>query len=204
MADAIIPINQQNSFPLVSVSGAQQATDVRIVGGMVVKYWGPAATGISGTLATDDGNGHICCVSNYLDMTGCSNAAAEVRRVSTVNPGPLAVTPFLLQMQYRLLKATVMPTSNLLGGAPPVPPSVTELHLLQCGMVPLQTGAGFAFAASPGTNGCTEYALIPWGPSAAGTSGANPPPVAIGSDVRFIISFGSIAVAATDSFSLSI
>jgi len=197
MADPIIPANQRDSFPLETVTGAQQASETRIVGGMVVKYWGPSATNLTPAVLATDGNGHICGITNYLDMTGCTNVVALIKRLDTA-AAPAAVTPLLLQVQYRLDKATTMPSSLLLGGV--------NINLLQCGMVPIQSGAGFVFAASgaPITGALAQYAQLSWGPSVSAGTGANPSPVAIGSDVRFILSAAKIAVPGTNSFSLSI
>ena len=200
MADPVIPANQQDSFPIVSVTGAQQATETRIIGGTVLKYWGPAATGITNAAVPvgGDANGHRFLATNYLDMTGISVGAALVSRFDSV-ANPVATPAFQLFMQYRLDKTTTMPTSLVLLGG---------INLPQCGMKPIHTTA-FAFAASPATPAgtmATEYALITWGPSTDAGSGVadNLAQVTIVSDVRIFISFSTNVLVATNRFSLSI
>src|SRR3990172_4433619 len=194
MAEPIIPINQQDSFPILSVVGAQSADDVRILGGTVTKYWGPATTGVSGIPVTTDPAGPLSRASRYLNLEGCSVIGALISRF---NAGAGGALPALqLWMQYRLDKATVMPTSNALGGG--------SINLDQCGMVAVHSGL-LAFAATPGGLAGTEYALITWGPST--DVGISPPeisPTTLFSDVRFFISFSTNPVAAANLFSLSI
>jgi hypothetical protein len=210
MVDPSVPINQQNAFPTLTIAGATAPQQTVVTGGQVQKYFGPVDTGINAVAATTDAQGHIYVVTNFLDLSGCSNGGLVVARTtSIVNPNPVAVlAAFFVRFQYRLDKTTVMPTSNLLGVAPP-----TSLNLGFCGMIQLQAGgAGTVFAAMAGATpnaARTEYELLTWGPSATG-GGAQISPVTIGSDVRIFLSFNTTTAApanpplVSDFFSVAI
>lgn len=191
MAQPFIPQNQIDSFPLLTVGEATAPQTTRVLGGQVQKYWGPADTGISDLSTQTDANGHVFCVSNYLDLSGCSNGALVVRRTNTVDAVPGALAGLQIRFQYRLIPTTVMPTSTTFGGAP---------GFLMAGMSALNA-ALFVFAAM--ATGGTEYGLFSWGPSATNTA-FNPSPVTIGSDVRVFISFVLAAVGANNKFSVSL
>jgi len=191
VAQPIIPQNQIDSFPLLTVAQANAPDKMTIQGGQVQKYWGQTSVGIDDASVQTDGNSHVFCVSNYLDMTGCSNGAVLVRRTNTVDAVPGALAGMQVRFQYRLTPTTTMPTSTTFGGAP---------GFLMAGMQALNA-AVFTFAAM--ATGSTEYGLFTWGPSATNTA-FNPSPVTIGSDVRVFISFVLAAVGANNKFAVSV
>lgn len=200
MPDPIIPENQRNSFPLQTVSGAEGAEVTVVVGGQVQKYWGPSSSGIVNASAVNVGGGHIACVGNYLDMSGCINVALLLTYFSNEAAGIAAPPNAILFAQCRLTKSTVMPLFN-------TDPAAGTIHLELCGMqqmgptIDSATGADWA-ATGAGATPTLQYLYRSWGPSLAGQNSHGTQ--VIGSDVRFILSFATNPVNAAKKFSLSV
>jgi hypothetical protein len=200
MAQPAIPINQQNALPIQSIAAASSPDQVTINGGQVLKYFSPGSatppahgTGINGTPAGTDGNGHVFIASNFLGLSGCSNLVALITRGNSSGVGLGALTAMSLLMQYRLTPITVAPTSNALGGG--------SINLDQCGMGVIATTS----VIFPGMNsGNFEYVALSWGPSVDLGSSTVITPTTIGADLRFILSWSTNAVNVNNLFSLSV
>jgi len=195
MATPTIPLNQQRSFPIQTVAEAASPDQVTILGGQVTQRWGPSASlsqgsGVLNAPVTTDGNGHTFLASNFLNAAGCSNFAALVTRTNSTAVGLGVVPNFGIWVQYRLAPTTVMPTSQP-GGS---------IALDQCGMMLVNT-TQVQFTAMAQND--IQYALITWGPSTDAGSSAVMDPTAIGTDIRFFVSFAG-AVNVNNVFSLTV
>jgi hypothetical protein len=97
------PQNQLNALPLITPEAVGQAGDVVVVGGVVVRTWTPAATGISGTLgniADPRTNTLAYLLTNWLDMSGCSRFTAMLAGQVNAIGGDVAQTWSVFAIPY--------------------------------------------------------------------------------------------------------
>lgn len=183
------PINQQNALPTLN-TGASSGTG-SIIGGTVIRKWTAAQVGIDGVATTTDANGHVYCVSNFLNVTGCRSFATLLLRSSS--SGALIATPpgMLLMWQMRVDAADIPPTSL---------PGV-GINLEFCGMSGINTGGAISWPAM-GSAAEVQRHLLAWdftNQLSAGVAGATG---SMSNDVRFFLSFSASAVGANNRFSM--
>lgn len=183
---ANVPQNQRDALPIMQSGGTNGTVDV--LGGVVVRKWTAAQTGIASASVTTDANGHVYCVTSFLDTSGCRSFTALMLRGTTPAGSLLATPAMLVQFQMRIDAADVPPTS-LPGGS---------INLPFCGMSPVNT-TGLTW---PALNDDAEVqrALRCWDLAEimgnAGTVGSQQ------ADARFFLSFGTSAVSADNKFTV--
>lgn len=183
-----VPQNQVDALPILQTA---EGGGGFVVGGIPVRKWTAAQTGIDAVATTTDSNGHVYCVTGFLDVTGCRSFATLLLRSSS--SGALIATPpgMLLMWQMRVNAADIPPTS--LPGA--------GINLEFCGMSGINTGGAISWPAM-GSASEVQRHLLAWDFSnqlSAGVAGATG---SMSSDVRFFLSFSASAVGANNRFSM--
>jgi len=179
MSSALIPQNQLDALPLISAAQAAQAGTLQIIGGRVVRYFGPADLGInaSGVSTFPVGAGfYYYLVTPYLDLRGCTTFAFLLRRNVGATITALAGVA-TLQLQWRLGSADTPPITW-------IDPTGATVNDAQVGKAQVQTGVTFP-ATTAGNN---QRALITWGGVLQAGYGAD---VAPGADTRVIVSWST-------------
>lgn len=179
------PAYQLDALPVFQNGGTAGAGN--IVGGVVVRKWLAATTGINASAATTDANGHVFLATAFLDTSGCRSFTALMLRSSAAG-ALVATAPMLVYFQMRINAADVAPTS-LPGGA---------INLDYCGMSVVNNNT--LTWPLMGSAAEVQRALRCWDLSTpAGFAGAAGSQSA---DVRLLLSFGTTAIDANNRFSL--
>lgn len=187
MSSGLIPVNQLNGLPLISAAQAATAGTVQILGGAISRTFSPAQLGING-VTTQTVNTKICLVTNWLDLRGCCYHQFTLSKLNNTG-GPLAALPACqLTIQTRLGPTDAPSASLVTGGG--INDAMNAIYSVSSGSV--------TFAASAA--GDLFRAVWAFGPN-LGTGLAVDTAVAIGGNVRFIVSWSTNAVNAGNLFS---
>lgn len=182
---ANVPQNQLDALPVFQNGGS--AGGGNVLGGVVVRKWTAATTGINGSAALTDANGHVYLATGFLDTSGCRSFTGLLLRSSS-GGALVATAPMLVYFQMRVDAADIAPTS-LPGGA---------INLDYCGMSVVNNNT--ITWPLMGSAAEVQRALRCWDLSTpAGFAGAAGSQSA---DVRLLLSFGTTAIAANNRFSL--
>ena len=187
-----IPVNQQNAIPIWTLGGGL----ANIVGGTVTRSWDSDMLGIKGALVTTLATGETLIASNWLDVSGCSQFALAVRRTATNNSGGQGVVGGLQNMnvwiQYRMGPNDSPPLSYNNG---------VTLYQPFTGRIPvLNQGVGFPNTNSlPNLGHEQQTAALGFNVSDNSTGPFTSWNAMIGSDVRLILSWGTLSPPTTDN-----
>jgi hypothetical protein len=182
------PQNQIDALPIITVAAAASAGDIQVVGGIMTKFFNPAATGISSVATGTDGT-NIFIASSFLDLRGLRAFSAIMSR--TIQGGGAAVaTPAMgLMLQWRL-SATDNPPTTLTGNAPEF---VAMQQINNNAVTWPAIGAGE-----------TQRAAVGWEVSDTAGVSTKVSPATIGSDVRLLMWWSTNPVGATNRFTLQL
>jgi len=178
-----LPQNQIAALPVIGGTGGS----VIVVGGVPTRKWTSLQTGINTVATTTDANGHVFCVTGFLDVTGCRSFMGLILRSSAgaALGAPPAMTVWF---QPRINDTDVPPTSLAPG-----------IQLTFCGMSQCGPNIGLPAMAAAAE---VQRALMCWDFSevtgAAGVVGS------MSDGVRFFLSFATNAVNADNRFNLTL
>jgi hypothetical protein len=189
----LLPQNQINALPTLTVAQAQAADTVQVVGGSITKNWIPQSTGVNGAQATADGVGAGGFIAtNYLDLTGCKFITLITTRVPSDASAQVALGTANTFLQYRLNKSDSPPTFRATGA-----------FSVDLGMRQIQsTGADMTFPAIAAGD-ISQRLILMWSPSSQVGTTATEVPVMIGSDVRILVHW-AVLPPAINIFSMTV
>ncbi len=186
MSSGLIPVTQLNALPLISVSQAQAGT-MTVLGGSISRSFSPTQLGISATTTQTVGT-KVCLVSNWLDLRGCVYHQFTLSKLNNTAGALLALPACSLTMQTRLGPTDNPSASLVISGS--INDAMNAIYSV--------SSATITFAAS--NAGDVYRGVWAWGPG-MGSGLSYDQAVAIGSNVRFIVSWSTNAVNAGNQFS---
>lgn len=184
MSSQLVPVNQANALPLISVQQAATAGTLQVIGSALYRVFSPTDLGINASAVTSivGPPAFVYLATNWLDLRGCGRNAFRLRRVTPLGAGPALSATCGLFVQYRLGPADTPGVQYVNGG-------VTSNNYNAMFQV-----SGLNNATFPATTGAGEAQTVAWAWADNYGSGiAWSTSLALGGNARFIVSWGASA-----------
>lgn len=195
MPNPALPQNQINALPLQTAEQAVQAGDALVYGSPVTKFWSSVALGVTGIAASaldplpapspffggENSGLHQVLPTLFIDPIGIGRFAIVVRRSRAALSGAgAAIALFRVIVQYRFDVAEIPPITR----APGQDAVIAQRNVND-------VSYNFPGSAWPAMLSETtpQTVVIAWSPATEQPGDTVPLPIAIGRNVRFILTW---------------